>query len=61
MGGLLWGPFSVMYNWYLGLFSLGVRRPVLEADHSPPSAVQKFKMVEVYVHSHISIQGVVFN
>jgi len=35
----IWGPPSLLYNVYEGALSLGVERPVREADHSPPPSV----------------------
>jgi hypothetical protein len=33
----LWGPPSLLFNWYRGLFSQGVKRQVHEADNSAPT------------------------
>jgi hypothetical protein len=33
----LWGPPSLVSNGYQGALTLRVKRPGLEADHSPPS------------------------
>jgi hypothetical protein len=35
--------------------SLGLKRPVREADHSPPSSVEVNECVEIYLHSPIAI------
>jgi hypothetical protein len=32
-------------------FSLGVKRPVREADHSPPFSAEEKEFVELYLHS----------
>jgi hypothetical protein len=34
-----------------GAFSLGVKRPGSEADHSPPSSAEVKECVEIYLHS----------
>jgi hypothetical protein len=34
------GPAQPPIQWVLGALSLGVKRPVREADHSPPSSVE---------------------
>jgi hypothetical protein len=34
----LWGPPSLLSNGYRGFFSLEVKWPGREADHSPPSS-----------------------
>jgi hypothetical protein len=39
----LWGPPSLLYNGYRGL-SPGVKRPGLQADHSPPASAEVKKM-----------------
>jgi hypothetical protein len=37
----LWGPTSLLYNRYQGLFLfLEVKLPDFEADHSPPSSAE---------------------
>jgi hypothetical protein len=35
----LWGPSSLLFNWYQGLFP-GVKQPRCEADHSPQSSAE---------------------
>jgi len=35
--------------------------PGCEADHSPPSSAEVKESVEVYLHSPLSIQGVVLS
>jgi hypothetical protein len=39
-------------QWVPGALSLGVRRPGLEADHTPPSSDEVKECVELYLHSH---------
>jgi hypothetical protein len=36
----LWGPPSLLSNWYRGLLPRGVKRPRRKADHSPPISVE---------------------
>jgi hypothetical protein len=36
----LWGQHSLLSNGYGGLFFSGVKGPVCEADHSPPSSAE---------------------
>jgi len=55
----LWGPPSFLSTGYKGAFSLGVKRPVREADHSPPSSTDVKVWVELYLHSPIRLHGVV--
>jgi hypothetical protein len=38
-------------QWVPGALSLGVKRPLREADHSPPSSAEVKKWVELYLHS----------
>jgi hypothetical protein len=40
----LWCPPILLSNWYRGLFSLGVKLPGREADHSPPASAEVKKM-----------------
>jgi hypothetical protein len=40
---------------------LRVKRPGREADHSPPSSAEVKEYVELYVHSPISLRGVVLS
>jgi hypothetical protein len=51
--GQLWDPWSVLYNWYQGLFPQGC-----EADHSPPSSAE-VENGELYHHSLICFHGMV--
>jgi len=46
---------------YPGAPSLGVKRPVREADHSPPSSAEIRECVELYLHSPIRLHGVVLS
>jgi hypothetical protein len=51
------GNFSLLYcvqppiQWVRGVLSLRVKRPGLEADHSPPSSAEVKECVELYFHS----------
>jgi hypothetical protein len=36
----LWGPPSFLSNGYRGLLARGVKQPVCEADHSPPTSAE---------------------
>jgi hypothetical protein len=46
----LWGPPSLPSNGYRGSFP-SVKRPVREADRSPPSSAEVKEFVELYLHS----------
>jgi hypothetical protein len=39
------------FQWVPEALSLGLKRPVREADHSPPSSDEVIGCVELYVHS----------
>jgi hypothetical protein len=39
--------------------SLGFKWPGREADHTPPSSAEVKECVELYIHSPISLNGVV--
>jgi len=45
------GPTQPCIQWVPGAVSLGVKWPVHEADHSPPSSAQVEEWVELYLHS----------
>jgi len=38
-------------QWVPGTLSLGVKRPVCLADHSPPSSADVKECVKLYIHS----------
>jgi hypothetical protein len=42
--------FSDIKYWKEGALSLGVKRPGLEAGHSPPSSAEVKELVELYLH-----------
>jgi hypothetical protein len=54
-----WGPTQPPIQWVKEAFSLGVKRPRCEADHSPPSSAEVKKCVELYLHSPIHLHGAV--
>jgi hypothetical protein len=41
----------ILIQWVTGSLSLGVKRPVREADHSPPYSAEVKEWVELYLHS----------
>jgi hypothetical protein len=45
------GPTQPPIQWEPGAFTLGVKRPGREADHSPPSNAEVKVCVELYLHS----------
>jgi hypothetical protein len=45
------GPTQSPIQWVPGALSLEVKRPVREADHSPPSSAEVKDWVELYLHS----------
>jgi hypothetical protein len=55
------GPTQPPNQWVPGAFSMGVKRPGREADHSPPSSAEVKGRVELYFHSPIRLHGVVFS
>jgi hypothetical protein len=50
--GFLWLNFYILSS-----FSLGVKRPGREADHSPPSSSEVKKCVELYLHSQYAFMA----
>jgi hypothetical protein len=56
----LW-PTQPPAQWVAGAFSLGVKRPEREANHSPPSSAEVKEWVELYLHSPIRLHGVVLS
>jgi hypothetical protein len=55
------GPTQPPIQWVQGSLSLGVKQPVCEADHSPPSSAEVKECVELYLHSPIRLHGVVLS
>jgi hypothetical protein len=53
------GPIQPPIQWVPGAFSLGLRQPGREDDHSPPSGAEVKECVELYLHSPILLHGVV--
>jgi hypothetical protein len=51
LGFMQSGSSSCNNKWVQGTFSLGVKRPGREADHSPSSNAEVKDCVEVYLHS----------
>jgi hypothetical protein len=45
------GPTQPPIQWVPGAFTLGVKRPGREADHSLPSSAEVKECVELYIHS----------
>jgi hypothetical protein len=45
------GPTQPPTQWVRGVLSPGVKRPVREADHSPPTTAEDKDWVELYLHS----------
>jgi hypothetical protein len=58
---LQWGPYSASYLMGTGALSPGVKRPGLEADHSPPASAEVKENVDLYIHSPIRLHGLVLN
>jgi hypothetical protein len=46
------GPTQPPIQWVPGAFTLGLKRPEREADHSPPSNAEVKECLEQYLHSH---------
>jgi hypothetical protein len=55
------GPTQPPIQWVPGALSLGVKQLGHEADHSPPSSAEVKERVELYLHSPISLHGMVLN
>jgi hypothetical protein len=55
------GPTQPPIQWVPGALSLGVKRPVREADHSPPSSAEVKECLELYLHSPIGLNGIVLS
>jgi hypothetical protein len=51
----LWGPTNLLSNGYRGI------RQMREANHSPPASAEVKKNVDLYIHTHIRLHGVVLN
>jgi hypothetical protein len=50
-GSEVLGSTQPPIQWVPGAFSLGVKRPGCEDDHSPPSSAEVKECVELYLHS----------
>jgi hypothetical protein len=55
---LVLGPTQPPIHWVPEAFSLGVKRPKREADHSPASCAD---IKYICIHSLIQLHGVVLN
>jgi hypothetical protein len=55
------GAHLASYPMGIRVLSLGVKRPVREADHSPPCSAEVKECVELYLHSPIRLHGVVLS
>jgi hypothetical protein len=56
------GLTQLPIQWVSGALALGVKRPGLEADHSPPPTSEVKECVELYLHTPpIRLHGVVLN
>jgi hypothetical protein len=53
------GPTHPPIQWIIGALSLGVKRPMRETDHSPPSSAEVKECMELYLHSPIRLHDVV--
>jgi hypothetical protein len=51
------GPTQPPIQWVPGAFSLGVKRPRREADHSPTSSTEVKECVELYLHSQYAFMA----
>jgi hypothetical protein len=54
-------PTQSPIQWIPGALSLGVKRPGLEADYSPPPSAEVRQYVEFYLHSPVRLHGVVLS
>jgi hypothetical protein len=54
-------PTQPTIQWVPGALSLGVKRTVREAHHSPPSSAEVKECVELYLHFPIHLHGVVLS
>jgi hypothetical protein len=57
----LWGPRSLLYNEYRGLFPWGSKRPGHEANHSPLSSAEVKECVALHLHSPVRLHSVVLS
>jgi hypothetical protein len=55
------GPIHPPIQWVPGALSLGVKQPVREADHPPPSSAEVKECVKIYLHFPIRLHGVVLS
>jgi len=53
------GPTQPPIQRVIGTLSLGVKRPVCEADYSPPSSAEVKEYVELYLRSPVQLGGAV--
>jgi hypothetical protein len=51
------GSIQPPIQWVPGALSLGVKRPELESDHSPPSSAEIKECVELYLNSPNTSSG----
>jgi hypothetical protein len=51
------GPTQPPIQWVTVALSLGVKRPVRETDHSPPSSAEAKEWVELCLHSQYSFMA----
>jgi len=55
------GPTQPPIQRIPGALSLGVKRPVREADHSLPFSAEVKECVELHLHTRIRLYGVVLS
>jgi len=55
------GPTQPPIQWLPRALSPGVKRPGIEADHSPPSSAEAKECVKLYHHFPIRLTGVVLS